>query len=135
MNVNWKRVKVLVFGYPEERCSDLSKAESCHRHKTVPIVQRIIAAVLAPLAALAWTLIWALGATDSKIIDRISEAEERTGYGIDIAISFLVLIVVLSTFWTLHVKCTSVQGYITAGLGIPFTIFSIITPMIAATIQ
>lgn len=111
-------------------CPELGKGEACHRHEVVPTGMKYLAGLAGPLLAILWTVI----TSGSSIFARIKDAEEKTGYGIDIALCCLILIALMSFFWTVHSKCTTVQGYFTMGLAVPFSIFSIIHPSVGAMI-
>ena len=113
------------FGHPPPRCSELLPGESCHKHDSVPPGMKLVAGILAPAFARGYSIL------SSGLPNQIELAQERAGYGLEVAFAVLFLLWCLSLFWTTHQKFLSPLGYIAAGVAAPFTLLSIITPLIA----
>ena len=112
-------------GTATERCPELKPGESCHRHNTVPPGQKLLAGFLAPPIAIFYSVF-------SRDFPQYFEAaQERAEYGLTVAIAMLVLLWILSLYWTAHQKFTSTPGYIAAGIAAPFTLLSVAAPLIS----
>ena len=118
------KLSILFFGHDTERCNRLGQGKSCHEHNTVPNSLKLVAGLVAPAFAIGWTVGF------SGFWQHIEEAQKRGEAGVYIVGVTLLLLWLMSLFWTTHSKITTPHGYFGIGIAAPFSILSLITPLV-----